>query len=125
MREEKLTLDGTLAVPGPARAAVYERMMDCDGDTIIISAHRQHETVARQPHAHISQGAMDDLIEQVRLWLGTRMIRKERSTGLCAHTVELEVRVKTEGPLESPSEPRLTVRFTDVLNGVHQAEASR
>lgn len=56
--------------------AAYEAMMQEAGDTLVLEAHRDVRAVVRDGQgATISTEALDHLVAQTRLWLGTRMIR--------------------------------------------------
>lgn len=107
------------AIPGPE--ALYEMMLETEGQSIVLQARRDHETVMRggerEREASISAEAMEELVQSLRLWLGTRLLRHYQRTGRGAHNVEVEVTVNTAaGPLEPGSEPPIRVQL-QVING--------
>jgi hypothetical protein len=108
--------------PAQAQAtALYAAMMATEGQTIVLRANRDHEAVirggAREREASISAEAFEELMESVRMWFGTRLLRHYERTGRGAHNVELELTVNTAaGVLEPGAEPPVRVQL-QVING--------
>lgn len=104
-----------------ARPDMYQPMMEAEGQTIVLAAHREASAVvrggAREAHATISAEAFDGLCDAFRVWLGTRLMRHEQRTGRGAHNISVEVTVDTAATaLEPGGEPVGRVQL-QVING--------
>jgi hypothetical protein len=108
---------------GEGPGSLFQMMMDADGQTIELQAHREPHAIARDgQEVTISADTFDELVENMRLWFGTRLMRHHRRTGRGAHNVSIEVTVKTGGPLEMGGE--LPGRVTlDLIDGRYQLRA--
>jgi hypothetical protein len=115
-------------IPGPEmtqeeQQRLYAAFMAQPGDTVQLEAHRDPVAVARDGHeSHISTEAFDRLVQQARLWIGSRMIRFHDRTGRGAHDVTVELTVRTTGPLEPGGEPVATARLV-IADGQVRMEA--
>lgn len=101
--------------------SVYQQLLDAEGDTLVLTGDRAPDRVW-SPEMHLSAEVFDALASQMRLWLGTRMIRHHNRTGKGAQHVTIEIKVSTAGPLEIGGEPPRVVKL-DVVDGKVQLRA--
>lgn len=109
---------------GDGPGSAFAEMLAVEGDTLVMSANMARP---QSPDLSISAEAMEELVQAMRLWLGTRMIRKHDASGTGAQNVEVELTVRTGGLLERGVEPHKAVRLSIVdgrvrvesLGGMH------
>lgn len=108
--------------------SLYGKLMATGGDTLRMEATRDPLSVIRggprEAQATISAEAVEELTQQVRLWLGTRLLRHVERTGRGAHNVALEVKVETTGPLEPGGEAQSVLKLV-AMDGRYRLEAIR
>lgn len=117
----------TAMTRGDGPESLYAKMLAEPGDTLALVTTRAPEAIIQQRDgdlAAISKEAFDELMENARMWVGTRMLRFYERTGRGAHNVTIEMKVSTTGPLEPGGEPARVVRMS-VVDGKIQLEALR
>lgn len=109
---------------GDGPDGLFAQMMATEGDTIRLETQRDHLAAARSvPEATISQEAFDELMEGIRMWFGTRLLRHQIRNTMGAHNVAVEIKVNTAAlPLETGGEPPRVTKLS-VIDGRYRLDA--
>lgn len=76
---------------------MYEKMMKIDGPNMEFVIGRGIEAQDRDGLSKtISQEAFDTLMQQIRVWIGTRVMRYDDQSGVMPQTVTVNISVDVE-----------------------------
>jgi hypothetical protein len=109
-------------LPADRREAA-ERMMEVPGSRISMVVERSEARQRERPDLTISADALQALLDQLGMWVGTRISRRFSESGEAPQEIEVEVNVKLDGRDDPIHE---TVKFSLGLpDASHRGAAGR